>query len=241
LFTSQNQPDPTAIYICVDDDALGLHAGLTLARRISETNIPIVVRMAEENGLARLLEFRRNHQGAYRNLFAFGYLDQTCTPDLLKNTPRDLLARFTHEEFVRKQVETGGIPVDDASVLPWVHLDQAYRKANYQWADHIPILLKQVGYSLAPLMDWDAPSFQFSPEQVEAMAQSEHELWYKERLADGWSYAPESKNLGAKTHPDVVSWEALSQEEQEKNRNLVRNIPAFLGRAGFQVVKIKTP
>ena len=107
LFTPQNQPDPTAIYICVDDDALGLHSGLTLSRRLSEAGIPIVVRMAEENGLAKLLEFRRNHHGAYRNLFAFGYLDHTCTPDLLKNTPRDLLARLAHEEFVRNQVETG--------------------------------------------------------------------------------------------------------------------------------------
>jgi len=237
LFNPQNQPDPTAIYICVDDDALGLHAGLTLSRRISESNVRIVVRMAEESGLARLLEFRRTHHGAYRNLFAFGYLDHTCTPDLLTNTPRDLLARFAHEEFVQKQAETGGRPAEDASLQPWDHLEEAYRKANYQWADHIPILLKRVGYNLAPLSDWDAPSFQFSPEHVESMAQSEHGLWCEDRRADGWGYAPAGKNLEAKTHPDLVSWEALSQEEQEKNRMLVRNIPAFLGRAGFQVVK----
>lgn len=239
LFNSQHQPDPTIIYICVDDDVLGLHAGLTLSRRISDADIPIVVRMAEENGLARLLAFRRNHQDAYRNLFAFGYLDQTCTPDLLKNTPRDLLARSTHEEFVRKQAETGSRPAEDASLQPWDDLDEAYRKVNYQWADHIPNLLKQAGYNMIPLRDWDAPSFQFSLEQVEAMAQFEHDLWCKDRQADGWSYAPDRKNLDAKTNPDLVSWDALSQEEQEKNRMLVRNIPSFLGRAGFQVVKKK--
>ena len=237
LFTSDNHPDPTAIYICVDDDALGLHTGLTLSRRISETDIPIVVRMAEENGLAKLLEFRRNHHGAYRNLYAFGYLDQTCTPDLLKNTPRDLLARLAHEEFVRNQAETGSRSLDDSSLRPWDQLEEAYRKANYQWADHIPILLQTAGYNLAPLSDWDAPSFQFSPEQVETMAQAEHELWRKDRRADGWRYASEEKNLAAKTNPNMVSWEALSHDEQEKNRRLVANIPAFLGQAGFQVVK----
>lgn len=73
------------VYVCVDDDALGLHAGLTLLRRIPEgRDIPIVIRMTEETGLAKLLDDRKNHSGAYRNLFAFGYLDHSCTPDLLE-------------------------------------------------------------------------------------------------------------------------------------------------------------
>ena len=53
LFDEKNRSVPTAIYICVDDDALGLHAGLTLAQRILQANVPIVVRMAEESGLAQ--------------------------------------------------------------------------------------------------------------------------------------------------------------------------------------------
>jgi hypothetical protein len=238
LFNAQSQPDPNAIYICVDDDALGLHAGLTLLGRISESNVPIVVRMAEETGLAKLLEFHRNQHGAYRNLFAFGYLDQTCTPELLKNSPRDLLARLAHEEYIRKQVGTGGIPVEDDSLLPWDKLNEAYRKANYQWADHIPLLLKLIGYKLGPLSDWDAPSFQFTPAQVEGMARSEHELWCKDRVEDGWRYGP-VKSLETKTSPDLVSWEHRSEAEREKDCLLVRNIPAFLGRAGFQVAKMR--
>lgn len=239
LFNGQSQPDPNAVYICVDDDALGLHAGLTILRRIPGANIPIVVRMAEESGLAKLLEFRRNQHGAYRNLYAFGYLDRTCTPDLLMNTPRDLLARLAHEEYVQLQVRKGGKPAEDASLNPWDKLDEAYRKADYQWADHIPLLLKSSGYTLGPLSDWDAQSYQFEPAEVERMAQSEHELWCKDRQADGWRYAPGDKNLEAKTNPDLVSWEALAEIEREKDRLLVRNIPAFLGRAGFQVVKIR--
>jgi len=40
--------------------------------------------MCEETGLARLLEDHRNQLGEYRSLVAFGYLDHTCTPELLK-------------------------------------------------------------------------------------------------------------------------------------------------------------
>ena len=240
LFDAQPQPDLSTIYICVDDDALGLHAGLTLARQIAQSHIPIVVRMAEESGLARLLEFRKNQHGAPRNLFAFGYLDHTCTPDLLKNTSRDLLARLAHEEYLRKRAKTGGIPPDDPSFQRWDRLDAAYRKANYQWVDHIPVLLQRIGCSSVPMREWDAPTVQLSAEQVELLAQLEHELWCQDRQADGWRYAPEEKNLEAKTNPALVSWEHLPEKERETNRVLVENLPAFLGRAGFQVVKQET-
>jgi len=237
LSTPKNQPALNTIYVCVDDDALGLHAGLTLARRMPEAHIPIVVRMAEDSGLARLLEFRRNHHGAYRNLFAFGYLDHTCTPELLKNTPRDLLARLAHEEYLRKQAEAGQIPAADAALKPWEQLDEVYRAANYQWVDHISVLLQSIGYASMPLSNWDAPAVQFKTDQVERMAQLEHDLWCQDQLADGWRYAPDEKNPEAKTHPDLVAWEQLSKDERKKKRGMVRSIPAFLGQAGFQVVK----
>jgi hypothetical protein len=63
-------------YICLDDDSLG---------QASAAELPITIRMAEDNGLARPLEDRKNHLEAYHNLFAFSLLDHTCTPDLLNN------------------------------------------------------------------------------------------------------------------------------------------------------------
>ena len=85
LFDSQGKLKVDHIYICIDNDSLGLHAGLTLRKQIPEgTEIPIVIRMSEETGLARLLEDHRNDLGEYRSLVAFGYLDHTCTPELLK-------------------------------------------------------------------------------------------------------------------------------------------------------------
>jgi hypothetical protein len=86
LFNSRKAGlDIDRIYICVDDDSVGLHAGLMLRMRLPEgVEIPIVIRMSEEAGLARLLEDHRNNLGEYRSLVAFGYLDHTCTPELLK-------------------------------------------------------------------------------------------------------------------------------------------------------------
>jgi len=85
LFNSQGKLNIDRIYICIDNDSIGLHAGLMLRLQLPQgADIPIVIRMSEETGLARLLEDHRSHLEEYRSLSAFGYLDQTCTPDLLK-------------------------------------------------------------------------------------------------------------------------------------------------------------
>ena len=85
LFNSEGELDIDRIYICIDNNSVGLHAGLMLRLQLPQgADIPIVIRMSEETGLARLLEDHRSHLEEYRSLSAFGYLDQTCTPDLLK-------------------------------------------------------------------------------------------------------------------------------------------------------------
>ena len=85
LFNSQGGLEVDRIYVCIDNDSLGLHAGLMLRLQLPEgAEIPIVIRMSEETGLARLLEDHRNQLGEYRSLVAFGYLEHTCTPELLK-------------------------------------------------------------------------------------------------------------------------------------------------------------
>jgi len=85
LFNSEGELDIDRIYICIDNDSVGLHAGLMLHLQLPQgVDIPIVIRMSEETGLARLLEDHRSHLEEYRSLSAFGYLDQTCTPYLLK-------------------------------------------------------------------------------------------------------------------------------------------------------------
>lgn len=246
LFGVDHQPCVTAVYVCVDNDSLGLQAGLALARLLDDQDIPIVVRLVEDNGLARILELSSNDAGGRSlregklcgsNLHAFGYLEHTCTPDLLKNTPREQLARLAHEVYVQEQIQLGRLPQEDPALRPWHELAAEYRKANDQWAGHIPLLLDAVGYTYAPLKDWDAPAYQFSEGQVECMAQLEHELWCRDRFAEGWQYAPGKKDLKARNNPALVPWERLPEPERQKNRVMVAGIPGLLGRAGFQVVE----
>jgi hypothetical protein len=87
------------------------------------------------------------------------------------------------------------------------------------------------------MTDWDAPVFVFERDEVERLAEMEHERWCKDRTADGWVYAP-VKLVEKKEHPDLVSWEKLSEEVRDKDREAVRLIPVVLATyAGFAIVR----
>jgi hypothetical protein len=235
LFDEQGVLCIDSAYICVDDDSLGLHAGLILLRQLPNHNLPVIIRMAEDSGLAKLLDDRQSHLGSYQNLFAFGYLDHTCTPDLLNNTPRDILARASHEEYTQQLRKAAAAPAENPALRPWEQLDEQYRKACYQSVDHLRLLLKQAGYGIVALTDWDIPLLQFSVDEVEFMAGLEHNIWCQEKQAGGWRYAQGAPDSAAKTDPDLVQWELLPETVKAKKRMLIDEIPAFLGRAGFQI------
>nr|MBC7244260.1 NAD-binding protein [Chloroflexota bacterium] len=236
LFDSEGRCDVTAIYVCLDNDSLGLRAGLALLQCIRGRRIPIVVRMAHESGLAMLL---RGSQGDdCDKLHAFGLLDRTCSPELILGGTHEILARAIHESYVRHQQELGEIPETNPSLVPWEELPEELRESNRCQAEHIMVKLKAVGYGIAPLTDWDAERFQFTAEEVERMAQMEHQRFVEERLRAGWTYALGPKNMKRKTSPILVPWEELPEYEKEKDRNMVCELPRVLARAGLQVYRL---
>ncbi|MCJ7532133.1 MAG: NAD-binding protein [Anaerolineales bacterium] len=226
----------SAAYVCLDDDSLGLQTGLELRKNLA--SIPIAIRMAEENGLAHLLVNCDRRENEYDSLYVFALLNRTCSPNLLLSTPYELLARAIHEDFVRQERAAGRYGPTRPTLKEWDALDPVHRQENYHRVDRIQRELTAVDCKISPLVDWNAPSWEFSPQEVEQMAQLEHSLWCAEKESQGWRFAPGQRDDPAQTHPDLVSWETLPPAEQEKNRQMVRAIPHLLARCGFQVTRL---
>jgi hypothetical protein len=246
LFNADGKCDVTAVCVCLDDDSLALRAGLTLLQRVRGHHMPIVVRLAQETGLAMLL--RGAEENAYGDLHGFGLLDRTCQPELILGGTHEILARAIHEDYVRCQRELGDTSPQEGvrstyesnpSLVPWNELPDDLKESNRQQADHVGNKLKAIGCGVAPLTDWDAERLQFSAEEVELMAQMEHHRFVEERLAAGWTYAAGAKDTGRKTSPTLVPWDDLPDSEREKDRNPVRGLPRFLAQAGLQVYRVK--
>ena len=227
-----------SIYICMDNDSLGLHAGLTLYQKIRDYKIPVIVRMAEDAGLAVLLKDKDKNITAYTNLHAFPLLDQTCTPDLILHGTHELLARALHEAYLKglsgEQKEGKG----DLALDAWEDLPETTKERNRKQADRIAVILGEHGYHIAPLTDWQASGLVFceneGSDEVESMARMEHELWCKEMLTDGWQPG-KVRSKKFKTNPDLVPWDKLPSDEINKNKKFIYELPKVLARAGFQI------
>jgi hypothetical protein len=239
LFDSSGHCEVTSIYICVDNDSLGLYAGIVLLQQLRDENVPIVVRMIHNAGLAKLLQGVDGQSSAFKNLHAFGLLDSTCAPDLVLGGTNEIIARAIHESYVRHQEDLGHTPETNPSMVPWDELPEELKESNRRQADHVCAKLKAVGCGIKPLTDWNLEHFKFTPEEIELMAEMEHERFVEERLSEGWSYAPGPKNLDKKTSPYLIPWDQLPEDIKEYDRNTVRELPGFLAKAGFQIYRVK--
>ena len=237
LFDAKGNCEVTMVYVCLDNDSVGLIAGLSLLRQMRGCRIPIVVRMTHNAGLATLLQGVEGRSG-FVDLHAFGLLDQTCTPEQILGGINETIARAIHEDYVLNQEKAGKTPKTNPSMVPWQELPEGLKESNRRQADHIGVKLKAVGCEIAPLNDWDAELFEFTPEEIELLAEMEHERWDEERKLEGWAYAPVPKDITKKTSPYLVPYNQLPDDIKEYDRNAVRGIPAFLARAGFRIYRV---
>ena len=238
LFDDQGRCDVTMVYVCLDDDSNALGAALMIRQQVRALEIPIVIRMTQDAGLATLLRGEEDKPEGFANLHAFGLFDHTCTPDLISRCTYEILARAIHEDYFRIERAKGHTPETNPSAVPWGELEETYKKSNRRAAEHIRVKLDAIGCDIAITTDWDTPRFEFTPEEVELLAQMEHERWVEEKLSDRWRYNP-TKDLEKKTIPYLVPWDDLSETDKDKDRNQVRNLPAFLAKARFEIYRTR--
>lgn len=106
LFDKNGSCNITQIYVCVNNDALGLSSALSLHHRIAIAGVPIVVRMTQDAGLATLLhginESNSKEGSRFGSLHAVGLLEQSCQPDLVLGGTNEILARALHEKYLNE-------------------------------------------------------------------------------------------------------------------------------------------
>lgn len=71
---------------------------------------------------------------------------------------------------------------------------------------------------------------------IEEMAKNVHEVWAKNRLAEGWSYGP-VRNDAKKETPCMVAYEALPDSEKEYDRATSQETLKLILKLGFVISK----
>ena len=71
---------------------------------------------------------------------------------------------------------------------------------------------------------------------VEQMSKNVHEVWSEIRIQQGWTYG-EQRNDELKTHPCLVPYEELPEEEKEYDRNTSIGTLKLIMKLGFKIEK----
>ncbi len=236
LFDEEGNLKIDVIFICFDDDVHALVSALTLYQKTREKKVPIIVRMSQKSGLAAMIRDEGYSLG-FEHIHTFGLLDQTCNLESLLGGTHEVIARAIHEDYVTSQKQLGESSRTNPSMVEWDDLPETLKESNRHQAAHIEVKMKAIGCGIQPLNDWEAASFKFAPGEIEQLAELEHQRWMEERRQNGWRYKPGLKNTVKKTSPYIVPYEKLSWEIKESDRNMIRSLPSFLAKAGFQIYR----
>jgi hypothetical protein len=168
------------------------------------------------------------------------------------------LARVVHERYregLRKANQTS------PSLVDFDALPADVREQNRAVVRDLTTRLTGAGYILIPARS-DESSSDFSADEVERMAEAEHDHWMKAKINDGWRYG-DPRNDEGHIHPDIVLWRQLTPEQlverytpeevaamgtgelsesaKEKDRIQVRDTPRILAEAGYAMVRVGIP
>ena len=148
-------------------------------------------------------------------------------------TIRETIARAIHEAYRLEQAQRHR--TDEPSTADWDSLLEYLKESNRQQADHIFEKLDALGYVVRrpPRRTRISPR-EFTPKEIEAMAEMEHGRWNVERILDRWTLG-EKKDVARKVSPYLVPWKDLPENVKDWDRQAVRAIPEFLAQVGLEI------
>jgi hypothetical protein len=230
--------DVTRAYVFLENEGDALIAALALHVRPDTARVPVTVAVADANaGVALVLAAEG---GRFAAVEPFGVLTSAVSSALLLGGNIEMLAQAKHAQFVRDLVARGQTRADHPAIVPWGELPESLKEANRRFADSAGRTFEAAGCVLVPLSlrESEAPTFVFTADELESLARAEHDRWMSDALADGWrptNNTTEPKDAQRRFHPLLVPWEQLSEEEREKDRDTIRELPGIVELAGFRV------
>lgn len=161
-------------------------------------------------------------------------------------------ARAIHAQYLR-EIRKSDTGAEKSPYLPWIHnsakargkiadefdeLPEDIRHSNLDNAYQIPAKLLSVGYKIRQAGKGHRPAvLRLNVDEIETMARVEHIRWCWDKILHGWTYG-KTKDERKKTHPSIIPYEDLSEPEKEKDRELVRLIPALLHDVNYEALHV---
>jgi hypothetical protein len=227
---------PPQLAVVLRDDADAIATSLALRRpgnALGTDTVPVLVhQMREDRLLSRLGDAQvRNHD--MTRLVAIGGLVRAESLERVLDRKGDEMAIALHAHYLDAAKSLGAN--SPAALEAWDGLPENLRDANRASAEHAPILFAAAGLRIAGAGPGVEP-VALSSAELEFLARVEHRRWIADRIDRGWRY-DKIRDGRLMLHPALVPYEALSEDEKEKDRNAVRVLLSILAEQGLVVIR----
>ena len=148
------------------------------------------------------------------------------------------LARHNHECYRLRWPVPAGSP-RESSRRPWDDLDEFFRAENIRQVRQVLSSAVHLGRLWRPLRAVPPGSVvEFTGSELLWIARTEHDRWYKRRIAAGWHppRAGEREDNSRRVNASVVSWDALPADIRHANVQHIRSILERLQTIGYAAV-----
>jgi serine phosphatase RsbU (regulator of sigma subunit) len=137
---------------------------------------------------------------------------------------RAIHSRYQHQ--IRKQNKGKSVKGEETHDFDKLPPEVEFSNIDNAW--HIPTKLLSIGYRIRKVKKGHKPfALRINDMEIETMAGIEHLRWSWDKRLHGWTWG-KTKDKIRKRHPGLIPYFLLPETEKEKDRELVRLIPALL-------------
>jgi voltage-gated potassium channel Kch len=228
-------------FICYPDEEHGVKVALTTHQLWYGGRRFVVVALDRLAGLTAAFHSRADPpvlDEINGSLRLYPLVEAACDPAVIGEDLTERLARLIHEHYLAG-CRRRGEPIPAGSLAEWADLDDELRRANRSQAADIGFKLHTIGCVVVPRIGI-ATAFAFDDDELEWLAEREHQRWKAEQERHGWRLA-EQRDDQRRLSPYLVDWRHLAEDLRQKARDSVRDTTDILADAGFTIVRTTTP
>jgi len=138
---------------------------------------------------------------------------------------REELAKRLHNIYLEQRIKIA-TPQELKDLKQWSQLDEEFKESSRTHADSIPHKLRPISCFLAEKQEYRDSIKEFTDDQIELLAENEHNRWNAERLQKQWhigELAPEKRES-----PSLIPWGDLKWKWQDIDHVMVASYPSIL-------------
>ncbi|KAK7408100.1 hypothetical protein QQX98_009755 [Neonectria punicea] len=139
---------------------------------------------------------------------------------------REDLAEKLHNTYNDERRKTAN-DAEKKKLTQWNDTDEELRESSRAHADAIPSKLRIIGCYLSETQEYRKPVESFTRDQIEKIAEVQHERWNAEKLQNQWGKGKE-RDIKARKSPFLVPWVDLPEQWKDIGRGMAKSYPKIL-------------